>query len=101
MDIEKIVNESKALSQRVHKLEKPRDPCALVTVLCVNAGSLAETVIILEHKARAVLLNGPRYFLMDQVSRAHVSQDITSVGNLQMRSMATVQIALRQLLGGV
>jgi hypothetical protein len=31
MEIEKIVNESKALAKRVHELEGPWDPCALVT----------------------------------------------------------------------
>jgi hypothetical protein len=50
MDIEKIVNESRALAKRVHELEGPWDPCALITALCVNVGSLAETVMVLEHK---------------------------------------------------
>ena len=50
MDIEKIVNDSKALSKRVHELEGLWDPCALVTALCVNVGSLAETVMIMENK---------------------------------------------------
>jgi|SRR5579859_284283 len=50
MDIEKIVNDSRALAKRVHELEGAWDPCALVTALCVNVGSLAETVMVLEHK---------------------------------------------------
>ncbi len=52
MDIEKIVNDSKALAKRVHELEGAWDPCALVTALCVNVGSLAETVMVMvmEHK---------------------------------------------------
>ena len=31
-------------------MEGPWDPCALVAGLCVNVGSLAETVMILENK---------------------------------------------------
>jgi hypothetical protein len=50
MEIEKIVNDTSALSKRVHELEGPWDPCALVTALCVNVGSLAETVMIIEKK---------------------------------------------------
>ena len=50
MDIEKIINESRALAKRVHELEGPWDPCALVTALCVNVGSLAETVMVMENK---------------------------------------------------
>jgi len=50
MEIEKIVNDSKVLSKRVHELEGPWDPCALVTGLCVNVGSLAETVMVMEKK---------------------------------------------------
>jgi hypothetical protein len=50
MDIEKIVNESRVLAKRVHELEGAWDPCALVTALCVNVGSLAETVMVMENK---------------------------------------------------
>jgi hypothetical protein len=53
MDIEKIVNDSRALAKRVHELEGAWDPCDLVTALCVNVGSLAETVMVLEHKRSA------------------------------------------------
>ncbi len=54
-----------------------------------------------EHKARAVVLNGPRYFLMDSISGANVSHEVTTFGGLQMRSMATLAIGPTQLLGGV
>lgn len=54
-----------------------------------------------EHKARAAILNGPRYFLMDSISGAHVSHDITTFGGLRMRSMATISITLKQLPVGV
>lgn len=50
MEIEKIVNDTRALSKRVHELEGSWDPCALVTALCVNVGSLAETVMVMEKK---------------------------------------------------
>lgn len=50
MEIEQMVNDSRALSKRVHELEGPWDPCALVTALCVNVGSLAETVMVMENK---------------------------------------------------
>lgn len=50
MEIEKIVDDTRALSQRVHELEGFWDPCALVTALCVNVGSLAETVMVMENK---------------------------------------------------
>jgi hypothetical protein len=50
MEIEQMVNESRALAKRVHELEGPWDPCALVAALCVNVGSLAETVMVMENK---------------------------------------------------
>ena len=54
-----------------------------------------------EHHARAVVLNGPRYFLMDSISGAQVSREVTTFGGLQMRSMATVHIAPTQLPGSI
>ena len=50
MEIEKMVNDTQALSKRVHELVGPWDPCALVTGLSVNVGSLAENVMITEGK---------------------------------------------------
>jgi hypothetical protein len=50
MDIEKIANDSRALAKRTHELVGAWDPCDLVTALCVNVGSLAETIMVLEHK---------------------------------------------------
>jgi hypothetical protein len=50
MEIEKMVNDTEALSKRVHELVGPWDPCALVAGLSVNVGSLAENVMITEGK---------------------------------------------------
>jgi hypothetical protein len=54
-----------------------------------------------EYKARAAILNGPRYFLMDRISSADVGEEHFSFGGLQMRRMATVQIPLGNILGGL
>ncbi|GCE07461.1 haloalkane dehalogenase [Dictyobacter aurantiacus] len=53
-----------------------------------------------EHKARFVILNGPRYFLMDQIGSADVSQEHTTFGGLQMRRMAIVRIPLASAVRG-
>jgi hypothetical protein len=50
MEIEKMVNDTQALSKRVHELVGQWDPCALWTGLSVNVGSLAENVMITEGK---------------------------------------------------
>ncbi len=50
MEIEKMVNDTQALSKRVHELVGPWDPCDLVTGLSVNVGSLAENIMITEGK---------------------------------------------------
>ena len=54
-----------------------------------------------EHEARAAVLNGPRYFLMDHISGATVAHEVVSFGPLQMRRMATITLRPRQMLGGV
>jgi hypothetical protein len=53
------------------------------------------------YRARAVILNGPRYFLMDTISIADPGQEIFDFGGLQMRRLATVPLSLRSLLGGL
>jgi haloalkane dehalogenase len=53
------------------------------------------------YRARAVILNGPRYFLMDKISIADPGQEIFDFGGLQMRRLATVPLSLRSLLGGL
>lgn len=53
-----------------------------------------------EHGARAVVLNGPRYFLMDRVSIANPGREIVRFGTLDMRRLASVRIPLRRLVGG-
>src|SRR3954465_3278843 len=54
-----------------------------------------------EHGARAAILNGPRYFLMDKVFIANPGNEIVSFGALQMRPLATVPLKLTTMLGGV
>jgi haloalkane dehalogenase len=53
------------------------------------------------YQARAVILNGPRYFLMDAVSIADPGAEIFDFGGLQMRRLATVPLPLTALLGGL
>src|SRR3954464_8338050 len=53
------------------------------------------------YRARAVILNGPRYFLMDKVSIADPGEEIFDFGGLQMRRLATVPLPLKSLLGGL
>jgi len=51
--------------------------------------------------ARAAILNGPCYFLMDKVSIADPREEIFDFGGLQMRRLATVSLPLTSLLGGL
>jgi haloalkane dehalogenase len=53
------------------------------------------------YRARAVILNGPRYFLMDKISIADPGEEIFDFGGLQMRRLATVPLSLTSLLGGL
>jgi haloalkane dehalogenase len=53
------------------------------------------------YQARTVILNGPRYFLMDKISIADPGQEIFDFGGLQMRRLATVPLPLTSLLGGL
>src|SRR5215218_3642934 len=53
------------------------------------------------YRARAVILNGPRYFLMDKVSIADPGEEIFDFGGLQMRRLATVPLPLTSHLGGL
>ena len=54
-----------------------------------------------EYKARAVILNGPRYFLMDKTAIANVGEEILTFGGLRMRRLTTVKIPLGNLFGGL
>jgi haloalkane dehalogenase len=54
-----------------------------------------------EYQARAVILNGPRYFLMDTIAIADPGTDIFDFGGLQMRRLATVPLRLKTVLGGL
>jgi haloalkane dehalogenase len=53
------------------------------------------------YRVRAVILNGPRYFLMDKVAIADPGREIFAFGGLQMRRLATVPLSLTTLLGGL
>jgi haloalkane dehalogenase len=53
------------------------------------------------YRARAVILNGPRYFLMDKISIADPGEELFDFGGLQMRRLATVPLKLTSLLGGL
>ena len=51
------------------------------------------------HRAHRAILNGPRYFLMDEIASADMTDEIVSFGGLQMRRAATLPIHLRDGLG--
>jgi haloalkane dehalogenase len=53
------------------------------------------------YRARAVMLNGPRYFLMDKISIADPGEEIFDFGGLHMRRLATVPLPPTSLLGGL
>jgi haloalkane dehalogenase len=54
-----------------------------------------------ETNARAILMNGPRYFLMDKSQIAlETPGDVVSFGGLQFRNVATIRIPLTSMIGG-
>jgi haloalkane dehalogenase len=55
-----------------------------------------------QHHARAVILNGPRYFLMDSVDvQSTVEHEPVTFGRLAMRKLATLRLSLFDLLPGM
>jgi haloalkane dehalogenase len=50
-------------------------------------------------KARAVVMNGPRYFLMDQAALQNPGA-VVSVDGLQLRLLATIRLPVGSLIGG-
>lgn len=52
-----------------------------------------------DYQARAVILNGPRYFLMDKIGIAASGDEIAAFGGLQMRRLATVPLSPADLRG--
>ena len=44
------------------------------------------------HGAHRAILNGPRYFLMDEVASADMTDDIVTFGDLRMRRAATLPV---------
>jgi haloalkane dehalogenase len=63
--------------------------------------SLDSEAIKKSYGARAVILNGPRYFLMDTIAIADPGEEIFDLGGLQMRQLATVPLPLTSLLSGL
>ena len=53
------------------------------------------------HRARAAILNGPRYFQMDSIGITDPGEEIVEFGGLQMRRLATVRLPLIAMLGGL
>src|SRR3954471_11168094 len=51
-----------------------------------------------DYRARAFILNGPRYFLMDRVSIADPGEEVFDFGGLQMRRPAAAALSPRSLL---
>lgn len=47
-----------------------------------------------------VVLNGPRWWLMDAIETPHVKQEIVTLGGLQMRLVASMRIPLSRLAKG-
>jgi haloalkane dehalogenase len=55
-----------------------------------------------ETNARAIIMNGPRYFLMDKSQIALENpEDVVSFGRLQFRKLATIRIPLTSMIGGI
>jgi haloalkane dehalogenase len=52
-----------------------------------------------ETNARAIVMNGPRYFLMDRASLENPGE-VVSLGGLQFRKFATIQIPMTSMIGG-
>jgi hypothetical protein len=50
-------------------------------------------------KARAVVMNGPRYFLMDRAALQNPGA-VVSVDGLQLRLLATIRLPVGSLIGG-
>lgn len=50
-------------------------------------------------RARAVILNGPRYFLMDKIGTGDSKDDIVAFGGLRMRKLATLPLSPAALRG--
>jgi haloalkane dehalogenase len=62
--------------------------------------SLDSDAIKDQHHARAAILNGPRYFLMDRIGIVNPRAEIVDFGGLQMRRLATVPLRITDVLGG-
>ena len=71
------------------------------TVPTTSGGTLDTEAIKKAYQAQAVILNGPRYFLMDATSIADPGAEIFDFGGLQMRRLATVPLRLTALLEGL
>lgn len=62
--------------------------------------SLDPEAIKKQYHARAAILNGPRYFLMDRIGIINPGAEIVDFGGMQMRRLATVPLKITDLVGG-
>ncbi len=49
--------------------------------------------------AEAIVMNGPRFFMMDRIASENMSAEVVSFDGLTMRLVAVVQIPPRQRAG--
>ncbi|ADB39726.1 hypothetical protein [Spirosoma linguale] len=50
--------------------------------------------------AKSVLMNGPRYFLMDKIGQSNAAPPMVTLGGLQLKKRATVPVSLRTVFEG-
>ncbi|MFZ6693867.1 hypothetical protein ACO0K1_19000 [Undibacterium sp. SXout20W] len=53
-----------------------------------------------ELRAKAIEMNGPRYFLMDKIGQSNVAPPVTILGGLGFKERASVQIPIATMLRG-
>ena len=63
--------------------------------------SLDSDAIKDQYQARAAILNGPRYFLMDKIGITDPGTELFDFGGLQMRRLATLPLGVTDFLGGL
>jgi haloalkane dehalogenase len=63
--------------------------------------ALDSTAIQQQFNARAVVMNGPRYFMMDQNSLNNPDTTVVAFGDIQMRRVAVLQLPVSSVLGGI
>jgi haloalkane dehalogenase len=53
-----------------------------------------------ELSARAIVMNGPRYFLMDKIGQTNAAPPTVTLGGLAMKKRATVPVSIRNAMAG-